>query len=115
MCAERIKRQAKRCMHCHAELGDADKELAAVVLDRKLAGEWGCQSWEVSDQVASRVEDADDDIPQLEQLRGLFEAVDDGALLFVMTAAVGAAGHVGFGAGGERVAFVEGAVNFPAL
>jgi len=46
---------------------------------------------------------------------GLFEAVDNGALLFVMTAAVGAAGHVGLGAGGECVAFVEGAVNFPAL
>jgi hypothetical protein len=45
----------------------------------------------------------------------LFEAMDNGALLVVMTAAVGAAGHVGFGAGGECVAFVEGAVNFPAL
>ena len=49
------------------------------------------------------------------QLRGLFEAVDDGALLFVMTSAVGATGHMGFGAGGECVAFVEDAVNFPAL
>jgi hypothetical protein len=45
----------------------------------------------------------------------LFEAMDNGALLFVMLAAVGAVGHVGFGAGGECVAFVEGAVNFPAL
>ena len=49
------------------------------------------------------------------QLRRLFEAVDDGALLFVMTAAVGAASHVRFGAGGECVAFIEGAINFPAL
>ena len=48
-------------------------------------------------------------------MRGLFEAVDDGVLLFVMTVAVDAAGHVGFETRGECVAFIEGAVNFPAL
>ncbi len=77
MCSETIRRTAKRCCHCHAELGDADNEAAVMDLDRKLAGEWGCEPWEATEQIASRVDNAGDDIPRLEQLLGWFERTAD--------------------------------------
>jgi hypothetical protein len=72
MCAERIKREAQRCMHCHAELEDTSSELAAMELDRKLAEEWDCETWQVAEQVEVKLDEAGDDIPRLEKLLGWF-------------------------------------------
>jgi hypothetical protein len=81
LCAEPIKRVAKRCKHCHAEVVDADAEIQQVESEEKLAASFGCKPWDLDATVGARLAAARTDLKALEALHK--QIVESGATSFI--------------------------------
>ena len=54
LCAERIKRKAVRCKHCHGEVNDSAQSLQEMQDAEEKAAQWGCKPWEVAERETER-------------------------------------------------------------